>query len=93
VVKEDSDMAEVIDVPLTRAAAVNLYHWLQVVPEAVIPVTHPAERQALADLLTQLEMCAPTPTDAALREAREALLANAGEWVNEGPIYDGNSRD
>lgn len=66
----------------------TLYHWLRAVPERVIPVTHPSERQALADLLAQLELCVTEPTTTSLEEAHAALLVNAGDWVNTGAVYD-----
>ena len=50
---------DVVELRIPRVAAVALQHWLLTVPDAFVPVTHPAERQALADLLTALEMQGP----------------------------------
>jgi len=76
-----------IDVPLCAAAASVLIVWLTRVPERVIPVTHPAERQALADLLTSLEMTIKYPDAEETARAR-ALLRNAAAWVHEGPLFE-----
>jgi hypothetical protein len=40
---------------LWRADAVVLFDWLMSVDLNVVPITHPAEKQALAELLTRLE--------------------------------------
>jgi hypothetical protein len=79
---------ERIDVPLSAAAASALIVWLTRVPERVIPVTHPAERQALADLLTSLEMTIRYPDAEESARAREQLLRDAGAWVYEGPVFE-----
>jgi hypothetical protein len=52
-----------------------------------VPVTDPSERQALADLLTQLELGVGEPGQEALVEARKSLLETAGQWVYEGETY------
>jgi hypothetical protein len=75
-----------VAIHLTRAAALALTHWLYTVPESAIPVTDPSERQALADLLAQLETDVDSPSDADLKAAREVLLVDAGDWVHHGPI-------
>lgn len=49
-------MAERIELSISRAAALALAHWLSIVPGADLPVTHPSERQGVADLLTELEL-------------------------------------
>lgn len=38
-----------------RADAVVLFDWLMTVDLDALPTTHPAEKQALVDLLTRLE--------------------------------------
>lgn len=40
---------------LWRSDAVVLFDWLMSVDLNAVPITHPAESQALADLLTRLE--------------------------------------
>jgi hypothetical protein len=44
-------------IPLTlwRSDAVVLFDWLMAVDLNAVPITHPAEKQALMDLLTRLE--------------------------------------
>lgn len=44
-----------VDLTLWRSDAVVLFDWLTRVDFAAIPIEHPAEKQALADLLTRLE--------------------------------------
>jgi len=44
-----------IPVSLWRSDAIVLFDWLMTVDLNTVPITHPAEKQALADLLTQLE--------------------------------------
>jgi hypothetical protein len=46
-----------IRLSLWRSDAVVLFDWLMTVDLEAVPVTHPAEKQALADLLTRLEEC------------------------------------
>jgi hypothetical protein len=40
---------------LWRADAVVLFDWLMTVDLNAVPISHPAEKQALADLLSRLE--------------------------------------
>lgn len=44
-----------VTVKLWRAGAVVLFDWLMSVDLDTVPVTHPAQKQALADLLSALE--------------------------------------
>ena len=44
-----------VNIPLWRADAVVLFEWLMTVDLNAVPITHPAEKQALMDLLTRLE--------------------------------------
>ena len=44
-----------VPLSLWRSDAVVLFDWLMTVDLNTVPITHPAEKQALADLLTQLE--------------------------------------
>jgi hypothetical protein len=41
---------------LWRADAIVLYHWLNRLDFDSLPIEHPAEKQALIDLLTRLEV-------------------------------------
>lgn len=83
----DRPPIEWVQLRITRAAAENLLNWLASVPDSAIPVTHPAERQALADLLNCLESTVEAPDPAGLDAARKHILRDSGTWVNEGPIY------
>ena len=44
-----------VNVPLWRADAVVLFDWLMSTDLNLVPVVHPAQKQALADLLSPLE--------------------------------------
>ena len=44
-----------VQVKLWRADAIVLFDWLMSVDLDKVPITHPAEKQALVDLLTRLE--------------------------------------
>lgn len=46
---------ERVSVEIWQADAVVLYDWLMTVDLDAVPITHPAEKQALADLLSRLE--------------------------------------
>ena len=78
---------EFTNISLTVAAAQVLLHWLSAVPVDVIPVTHPADRQALADLLTALEWAVVPPDEMALARARELLTQTPADWRDRGPTY------
>ena len=57
-----------VNLTLWRADALVLFDWLMEVDEDRVPVTHPAQRQVLRDLLNRLE----TDTDVA-RATREEV--------------------
>lgn len=44
-----------VNISLWRADAVVLFDWLMTVDLNAVPITHPAEKQALMDLLTRFE--------------------------------------
>jgi hypothetical protein len=44
-----------IELSLWRADAIVLFEWLMTVDLDSVPIEHPAEKQALTDLLTRLE--------------------------------------
>ena len=52
-----------VELRLWRADAVVLFDWLMTVDLNQVPISHPAEKQALADLLTQLEQSSVTEVD------------------------------
>ena len=63
---------------LWRADAVVLFDWLMSVDLNAIPIKHPAEKQALADLLTRLEQETDVPgvTQQQIDAAREEISRN-----------------
>lgn len=44
-----------VDLRLWRADAIVLFDWLMSTDLNAVPITHPAQKQALADLLARLE--------------------------------------
>ncbi|MFE5488930.1 hypothetical protein ACFQ7Z_03010 [Streptomyces virginiae] len=44
-----------VDFRLWRADAIVLFDWLMSTDLNTVPITHPAQKQALADLLARLE--------------------------------------
>jgi hypothetical protein len=50
-----------VDIKLWRSDAVVLFDWLMSVDLDAIPITHPAEKQALLDLLARLESQTDVP--------------------------------
>ena len=44
-----------VTIELWRSDAVVLFDWLMSADLNAVPITHPAEKQGLADLLTRLE--------------------------------------
>lgn len=44
-----------VRIELWRSDAIVLFDWLMSVDLNTVPITHPAEKQALMDLLTRLE--------------------------------------
>ncbi|WP_020014239.1 hypothetical protein [Promicromonospora sukumoe] len=66
----------IVQVDLWRADAVVLFDWLMSVDLDTVPISHPAQKQALMDLVTRLE----TETDlpgVAQAEIEEAQLSVA----------------
>jgi hypothetical protein len=81
-------MAYVTSVPQTkisiwRADAVVLFDWLMTVDLNAVPITHPAEKQALADLLTRLEESDVAGVDQNdIDTSREAVARDMGWQVS-----------
>jgi hypothetical protein len=50
-----------VSLTLWRSDAIVLFDWLKKTDLNSIPSDHPAEKQALTDLLTQLEVCTDVP--------------------------------
>lgn len=69
-----------VGVELWRSDEVVLYDWLMSVDLDSVPITHPAEKQALADLLTRLEQETDIPgvTQDQIDVAREEVARNMG---------------
>ena len=69
-----------VGLTLWQADAVVIYDWLMSVDMDAVPVTHPAQKQALMDLLTCLETQAPVEgvTEAQIAEAQGAVGTDMG---------------
>ena len=70
-----------VSIRLWRSDAVVLFDWLMSIDLDDIPIRHPAEKQALADLLTRLEQETDIPgvTQEQIDAAR-AEVARAMGW-------------
>ncbi|MFK0007754.1 hypothetical protein ACIQTZ_11930 [Paenarthrobacter sp. NPDC090520] len=69
-----------VSLELDRADVVVLFDWLMSVELDDVPISHPAEKQALADLLLGIEMSTDVPeaTQAEINQAREQVARNMG---------------
>jgi hypothetical protein len=65
---------------LWRADAVVLFDWLMSVDLDAVPISHPAQKQALMDLLTRFETetAIPGVTQAEIDEAQSAVAQDMG---------------
>jgi hypothetical protein len=71
-----------VNVRLLKADAVVLYDWLRETDLNTVPITHPAQKQALADLAAAFEARCDTaiegtPTDEIIA-AQEAVARDMG---------------
>lgn len=74
-----SDTLPQVPISLWRSDAVVLFDWLTTVDLNTVPITHPAEKQALMDLLTRLEQSEITGvTQAEIDEARSEVARDMG---------------
>ncbi|MFF2841059.1 hypothetical protein [Paenarthrobacter sp. NPDC057981] len=69
-----------VNLELDRADVVVLFNWLMSVDLDDVPISHPSEKQALADLLLGIEMCTDVPeaTQMEISQAREQVARNMG---------------
>ncbi|WP_129789645.1 hypothetical protein [Promicromonospora panici] len=69
-----------VRVSLWRADAVVLFDWLMSVDLDAVPISHPAEKQALADLLSRLEQDTDVigATQGEIDAAREEVARDMG---------------
>ncbi|RSO09150.1 hypothetical protein DMH26_02010 [Streptomyces sp. WAC 05379] len=65
-----------VDLRLWRSDAVVLFDWLMSTDLNSVPITHPAQKQALADLLARLE-------EADVLDSTEEEIAAAQEEVGK----------
>lgn len=72
-----------VSLRLWRADAIVLFDWLAHTDLNTVPITHPAQKQALADLLTRLEWAADADVTAATVDevaAAQAQVARDMGW-------------
>jgi hypothetical protein len=67
-------------ISIWRADAVILFDWLMTVDLDAVPVTHPAEKQALADLLATLEQSDVADVDQSEIDLCRADVARDMGW-------------
>jgi hypothetical protein len=69
-----------VTIELWRSDAIVLFDWLMSVDLNAVPITHPAEKQALADLLTRLEHETDIPgvTQEQIATARQDVAHDMG---------------
>jgi hypothetical protein len=69
-----------VTIELWRSDAVVLFDWLMSVDLNAVPISHPAEKQALADLLRQLdhETDIPGVTQEQIDTARQQVARDMG---------------
>lgn len=73
------DSVPQVTISLWRSDAVVLFDWLMTVDLNTVPIKHPAEKQALMDLLTSLEQSAITGvTQAKIDTARTEVARDMG---------------
>ncbi|KOU41458.1 hypothetical protein ADK55_28635 [Streptomyces sp. WM4235] len=61
-----------------RADAIVLFDWLMSTDLSTVPITHPAQKQALADLLARLEEGIIESTDEEIAAAQAEVAKNMG---------------
>nr|WP_218007901.1 hypothetical protein [Herbidospora sakaeratensis] len=57
-----------VNLRLWRADAIVLFHWLDTTDLNTVPITHPAQKQALADVLSRFEWAADVDVTEATAE-------------------------
>lgn len=68
-----------IGLDIWRADAVVLFDWLMTVDLDAVPIEHPAEKQALVDLLSALEQTeVAAVTQGEIDQARDTVARNMG---------------
>ena len=69
-----------VPILLWRSDAIVLFDWLMTVDLDAVPISHPAEKQALADMLTRLEheTYIPGVTHEQIDAARQDVASHMG---------------
>ena len=69
-----------IELRLWDQDAIVLYDWLISVDYDAIPITHRAQKQALTDLLNQIEQSLPPGSTAEEIEAAKTAVSRDMDW-------------
>jgi hypothetical protein len=69
-----------VTVKIWESDAIVLFDWLMSTDLNTVPITHPAQKQALADLLTQLEETVDTSVTQEQIDAAQADVARDMGW-------------
>ena len=70
----------VVTINLWESDAIVLFDWLMSTDLNTVPITHPAQKQALADLLTRLEESVDTNVTQEQIDAAQAEVARDMGW-------------
>ena len=70
----------VVTINLWESDAIVLFDWLMSTDLNTVPVTHPAQKQALADLLTRLEESVDTNVTQEQIDAAQVEVARDMAW-------------
>jgi hypothetical protein len=69
-----------MQIDLWAADAIVLFDWLMTVDLNAVPIRHPAEKQALMDLLTRLEVSEAALADQPAIDAAREDVARDMDW-------------
>ena len=70
----------VVTINLWESDAIVLFDWLMSTDLNTVPITHPAQKQALADLLTRLKESVDTSVTQEQIDAAQAEVARDMGW-------------
>lgn len=70
----------VVAIKIWQAGAIVLFDWLMTTDLNTVPITHPAQKQALADLLTRLEETIDVSVTQGQIDVAQAQVARDMGW-------------
>jgi hypothetical protein len=69
-----------VEIRIWHSDAIVLFDWLMSTDLNTVPITHPAQKQALADLLTRLEVTIDTSVTQQQIDVAQAEVAHDMGW-------------